>query len=431
MRSTSEALIGLTLSLMPDAAVVVGPDGVITHMNESLTELFGYDADGVLGQDIEVLVPERLRSAHRGHRNGFIDDPRPRAMGAGLRLFGRRRDGSEFPVDISLAPLIVGDERSVVASLRDVSDRIEAEAARAQLAAIVEGSADAIFALGVDGFIESWNPGAHRTLGYGADEVVGRHVSVLFAGGVSIGFEDQLGAAMQGTIGAARDMELLTKAGAELPVAVLVSPLQSGGAAITGFSVVARDVTERKQAEAELRRLLRDGERNARWQEITAEIRLRILDGAELDDVLGLACERLIELLDAKGAAVVFGQQQQVRAVAGLAEDLIGSVDPCVLPVLDGDLPEVRRPATLHPQLAERVGGLDVLVVPIGAEGDREGRLLCFVDVDPDAAVVTMAMSFAEQVALAIELDHAKSERDVLLIEPDRFEVCPDHLVPA
>lgn len=426
MRSTSEELIDTTLSLMPDAAVVVGQDGVITHVNESLSDLFGYEVDGVVGQEIEVLVPERLRSVHRGHRNGFIDDPRPRAMGAGLRLFGRRRDGTEFPVDISLAPLVVGDERAVVASIRDVSDRIEAEAASAQLAAIVEGSADAIFALGVDGFIESWNPGARRTLGYEPDEVIGRHVSALFAGGVSIEFEDQLGAAMQGTIGPARDMVLLARNGVQIAVAVVVSPLQSEGAATTGFSVVARDITERKRSEAELRRLLREGERNARWQEITAEIRLHILDEADLDDVLGLACERLTELLDAKGVAVVIGEQKAVRAVSGLADALVGSVDPSVLPVLDGDLPEVRRASTLHPQLAERVGGLDVLVVPIGAPGDRVGRLLCFVDDDPDAAVVTMAMSFAEQVALAIELDHARSERDLLLIGDERGRIARD-----
>lgn len=426
MRSTSEELIDTTLSLMPDAAVVVDPDGIITHVNESLSDLFGYEADGVVGEQIEVLVPERLRSVHRGHRNGFIDDPRPRAMGAGLRLFGRRRDGTEFPVDISLAPLIVGDEHSVVASIRDVSDRIEAQAASAQLAAIVEGSADAIFALGVDAFIESWNPGAQRTLGYAPDEVVGHHVSALFAGGVSIDFEDQLGAAMQGTIGASRDLVMLSRNGAEIPVAVVVSPLQSEGAATTGFAVVARDITERKRSESELRRLLREGERNARWQEITAEIRLHILDGADLDEVLELACQRLIELLDAKGVAVVVGEQKQVRAVAGLASDLLGGVDPTALPTLDGDLPEVRRPATLHPQLAGLVGGLDVLVVPIGAAGDRVGRLLCFVDDDPDTAVVTMAMSFAEQVALAIELDHAKSERDLLLIGDERGRIARD-----
>lgn len=426
MRSTSAELIDDTLALMPDAAVVVDQDGVITHANEALSGLFGYELGALLGEHIEVLVPERLRSVHRRLRSGFISDPRPRPMGAGLRLSGRRSDGAEFPVDISLAPLVLSGERSVVASMRDVSDRVKAEAAMAQLAAIVEGSNDVIFALGVDGLIESWNPGACRTLGFASAEVIGRHVSLLFAGASSVEFEDQLGAAMQGRVVAAQDMTLRTQAGEEIPVALVISPLQANAASTTGFSVVARDVTERKRSEAELRRLLSEGARNARWQEITAEVRLRILDEADLDDVLSLSCDRLGELIDAKGVAVVVGEHNRIGAVSGLAGDVVGTLDGAALPVLDGDLPEVRRAVTLDPVLAERVRGLNVLVVPIGAGGDRVGRLLCFLDDDPDAATVTMAMSFAEQVALAIELDHAKSERDILLIGDERGRIARD-----
>jgi two-component system sensor histidine kinase DevS len=127
MRSTSVELVDTMLALMPDAAVVVDATGAIVHSNEALAQLFGYELGALVGQQIEVLIPERLRAAHRGHREAFATSPHPRAMGAGLTLSGRRRDGSEFPVDISLAPLAIADEVATVASIRDVTDRKQSE----------------------------------------------------------------------------------------------------------------------------------------------------------------------------------------------------------------------------------------------------------------------------------------------------------------
>lgn len=424
--STSAELIDTLLALMPDAAVVVGPSGQITHVNDALSGLFGYDPDELLGQRIEVLVPERLRSAHRHHRSGFAEDPRPRSMGAGLRLSGRRRDGSELPVDISLAPLSMDDGLSTVASIRDVSDRAEAEATRAQLAAIVEGSADAIFALGLDGVIRSWNPGARRTLGYEAEKIIGTHVSCLFVDGQSEDAEEQLGAAIDGATIEARDTVLVTGGGVSLPVAMVVSPLRTDGQDVTGFSVVARDITERKRSEVELRRLLAEGVRNARWQEITAEIRLRILDDASIDDVLGLAAERLDELIAAKGVLAVVGEPPRLVAASQLASATFDAIDPASLPVPEEESPELRRAETLDPGVAELVGQQDILVVPIGAADERVGCLLCVIDDAPPRAVIDMAMSFAEQMALAITLDRTRQERDGLLIGDERGRIARD-----
>jgi PAS domain S-box-containing protein len=419
-------MIDTMLALMPDAAVVVDADGVITHVNESLSALFGYGPGDLVGARIEVLIPERLRSVHRVHRASFAADPKPRAMGAGLSLSGRRSDGSEFPVDISLAPLALADEASTVASIRDVSDRAETEAVRSQLAAIVEGSADAIVALGLDGTIESWNPGAERTLGFERADVLERHVSMLFVGGESIDFEDQLAAALGGTTIEARDTVMRTGGGDILPVAVLVSPLRSEGHEVTGFSVVARDITERKRSEVELRRLLAEGARNARWQQITAEVRLQILDGASIEDVLHLSAERLAELIDAKGVLAVIGAPRRVVAAsmfsAGSYEDLRGDQ----LPDAEGDLPELRRAASVDPVLRDLVGEHDLLLVPIGGGEDRVGCLLCVVDDEPSSWAMEVAISFAEQIALAIRLDRTREERDQLLIGDERGRIARD-----
>ena len=121
------------LALMPDAAVVVGGDGRVVTANPAAAALFGYPPGDLDGRPIETLVPERLRARHRAHRRAYATAPRARPMGAGQELTGRRQDGSEFPVDISLAPLPdAGD--LVIAAVRDATERHAAQHARAELA---------------------------------------------------------------------------------------------------------------------------------------------------------------------------------------------------------------------------------------------------------------------------------------------------------
>src|SRR5438874_9086071 len=93
------------LEAAPDAMVIVDGDGRIIIVNGQTERLFGYEREELLGQPIEVLVPDRFRPGHPEHRTGYSHDPKTRPMGAGLDLFGRRKDGSEFPAEISLAPM--------------------------------------------------------------------------------------------------------------------------------------------------------------------------------------------------------------------------------------------------------------------------------------------------------------------------------------
>jgi PAS domain S-box-containing protein len=124
------------VELAPDALLAVDSKGLIALVNRQTERMFGYTRGDLLGQPIELLIPERTRAAHRRHRAGYMAAPHMRPMGVDLPLLGRRRDGSEFPVEIGLSPLPAGAEVAVVAIVRDITERrrIEAERAAAEAA---------------------------------------------------------------------------------------------------------------------------------------------------------------------------------------------------------------------------------------------------------------------------------------------------------
>ena len=259
------------LETLPDAIVAVDHDGTIVQINSQTQALFGYTRDELIGQKVETLVPESYRSQHHRHRENFVEAPKTRRMGAELDLYGRRRNGSQFPVEISLSPLSTDKGMFVLSAIRDISDRkrIAEELRRAneelhlrtteqlgeyraRLALIIDSSEDAIIGKDLDGTITTWNRGAEHIYGYTPEEVVGKNISLLAPSDRPDEIPEILRKIARGESIEHYESMRATKDGRQLNVSISVSPLRDANGNVVGASAIARDITAQKKAEGQL-----------------------------------------------------------------------------------------------------------------------------------------------------------------------------------
>jgi PAS domain S-box-containing protein len=263
LASQREERFRMLMESAPDGIVLAGEDGRILLVNGHMETLAGHCRDDLIGQPIEMLVPDDARDGHPSQREGYLAHAQVRAMASGMSLHCQRSDGSTFPADISLSPLDTDDGRQVLAIVRDVTQRHEQEAALAaaeeRSRLLLESAGEGIFGVDCEGATTFVNPAALRLLGLRADELLGKRVHALIHHHREDGSDYPVETCpmyksfTEGEAFQVDDEVLWKKDGSALPVEYTATPIRKEGE-LVGAVITFQDTTQRRQAELALRR---------------------------------------------------------------------------------------------------------------------------------------------------------------------------------
>lgn len=248
----------------PNAMVMINSAGKIEMVNGQAEQIFGYTRSELLGHAVEMLLPDRYRTVHPGMRSSFFNSPTPRAMGAGRDLFARRKDGSEFPVEIGLNPIETEDGTMVLSAIVDITERRRINELQEHLAAIVNSSVDAIISETFGGVITSWNQGAERLFGYSAEEMIGQSITKLFPNDRLDEEKKLIEQLEHGESVNQFKTKRICKDGRVIDVSLTLSPLLNRDGEITGITKIASDITRSRLLEEQLLSHAHDLERSNR-----------------------------------------------------------------------------------------------------------------------------------------------------------------------
>jgi len=246
----SEDRLSSVIQSAMDAIITTDAQQRILLFNAAAEKMFGCPAAEALGQPITRFIPQRFHAAHSGHIKKFGEaGVTTRAMGALGALWAVRTNGEEFQIEASISQIKASGKKLFTVILRDVTERVHAEEVRERLAAVVESSDDAIISKTLEGTITAWNRGAERLFGYSPSEAVGESVRMLLPPERENEESDILAGIRRGESVKHFDTLRIRKDGSHVDVSVTISPIRDSRGAVVGASKIARDITERRQAE--------------------------------------------------------------------------------------------------------------------------------------------------------------------------------------
>jgi PAS domain S-box-containing protein len=285
--SETEAIYERLFDSSPNAVLVVDARGRITRANPQVERLFGYSIAELLGNSVEILIPERFRQTHPAHRSQFHAQPRMRPMGAGLELYGLRKDGTEFPVDIMLSPVDTSEGSAVLTVIRDITESKKAEEtlrlSEERFRSLFEFSPDAIIVTDEQGKIAETNGQVEKFFGYGRGELVGQSVETLiperFRQAHPSHRQEYSAHPRTRPMGIGLELYGRRKDGTEFPVDIMLSPVKTDDGKLV-LSVI-RDLSEKKRTEEELAR--KEREKRYLEEELNTEHRFEDIIGESVE----------------------------------------------------------------------------------------------------------------------------------------------------
>ena len=299
-REASEVHLRNLLNTIVDGLITIDQNGEILSANPAAQRLFGYAEQEMLGQNVKMLMPEPYRSEHDSYLRNYRDTGSAKIIGVGGReATARRKDGTTFQMELGVSEMRMRGQRIFAGIIRDITQRKKTEDEAGLLAAIIRSSEDAIISKSLDGTITSWNSAAERLFGYTAAEAIGQSIRIIIPHDRTQ--EERI---LIDEIGRGHSVEHFetvrrTKDGGLLDISLSLSPILNSAGQVVGSSKIARDVTARKAAEAELEGYMQAVERS----------------NQELDDFAYIASHDLKEPLRGLANNAVFLQEDHAGKI--------------------------------------------------------------------------------------------------------------------
>jgi PAS domain S-box-containing protein len=243
-----------------DGIISIDDRGTVTTFNPAAERIFGYGRSEVVGQNVRMLMPQPYHGEHDGYIRNYVKTGQAKIIGIGREVVGRRKDNTNFPMELAISEFPLGESRHFTGIVRDITERKRAESelrqAEERMRSVVDHVIDGIITIDVRGVVQSFNPAAEKLFGYGKDEVLGRNVKMLMPEpyhGQHDGYISNYTATGQAKIiGTGREVVGKRKNGSTFPMELAVSEFRIGDSRF--FTGIVRDITQRKQLEQELRK---------------------------------------------------------------------------------------------------------------------------------------------------------------------------------